>query len=148
VPRPLFIPCEQHGQPDELRQATSKRPSGLFIPGRGLRGRHREHPHGQAPPHEMVAQWSPPRGCCPRRRSRRSVNRSLPKSSRMTPKFCPLPYAGLKPPYSSWAYPPKKISGNVNVRGKHSRHQRVHVQTQIRCRLRTVNLACSQQSPL
>jgi toxin ParE1/3/4 len=40
---------------------------------------------------EMVAQWSPPRGCCPRRRSRRAANRSLPESSRMTPKFCPLP---------------------------------------------------------
>lgn len=39
----------------------------------------------------MVAQWSPPRGCCPRRRSRRSANRRLPKSSRITPKFCPLP---------------------------------------------------------
>lgn len=35
----------------------------------------------------MVAQWSPLRGCCPRRRSRRSANRRLPKSSRITPKF-------------------------------------------------------------
>ncbi|HCT34817.1 MAG TPA: hypothetical protein DF966_16845, partial [Sulfitobacter sp.] len=52
----------------------------------------------------MVAQRSPPRGGCPRRRSRRSANRRLPKSSRITPKFCPLPAAAgwyiLQPTHS------------------------------------------------
>jgi len=73
APRPLFLPCEQHGQSDRLWSTVPLRSYDFFVPGRGLRGRYRQHPHGKAPPYEMVTQGGPPRGRCPRCRSRRSA---------------------------------------------------------------------------
>jgi hypothetical protein len=85
----LHLSLKQLRCADKLWSSISKRPRGLIVPGRRLRGRHRKRAHGKTVAHAVV----PARrtSCCSHkgRRPRRQTDRLRP--CHMNTKFCPLP---------------------------------------------------------